>query len=125
MALSDELRMLARPLPTLERTNRRQDLARLAKFIREHEVSCIVVGHPLRMDGSAGEMADEVSGFAARLEKAAGVPVELLDERLTSWEAARQMPRGDARAAKRRGELDQCSATLILEEYLRREQAAR
>ena len=64
-------------------------MRRLREFVREHNVKQIVVGLPLRLDGTHGEMAEETTGFANRLRKQIGVPVELVDERLTSWEAER------------------------------------
>src|SRR5713226_5449326 len=70
LAVSDVLRLLARPLTTLTRTNRRQDLARLGAVARQHGVAQIVVGLPLRMDGTAGEMAEEARVFGVRVEKA-------------------------------------------------------
>ena len=121
LALSDELGMLARPLATLERTNRRTDLQKLSRIAGENSVGRIVVGLPLRMDGKVGEMAKEARAFAARLAKAVGLRVELVDERLTSWQARQSIPR-DKAAAKRRGEIDQLAAVSILEEYLRRGQ---
>jgi len=57
--------------------------------VREHGVKQIVVGLPLRMDGTHGEMAEEVERFAQRVRKQIGVPVEMVDERLTSWESER------------------------------------
>ncbi len=121
MALSDELGLLARPLETLERTNRRSDLQKLTRIAGENGVKRIVVGLPLRMDGKAGPMASEARAFAARLAKSVGLPVEMVDERLTSWEAEKQIPRSLSAAAKQRGEIDQRAAVLILEEYLERE----
>ncbi|MBI1738847.1 MAG: Holliday junction resolvase RuvX, partial [Acidobacteria bacterium] len=53
VAISDELGMTARPLETLERTNRRNDLRRLRELACKHEVARIVVGNPVRLDGSA------------------------------------------------------------------------
>lgn len=123
LALSDELGMLAQPLATLECTNRRAVMARLARIVSDKKVQRIVVGLPLRMDGAAGEMAKEARAFAARLGKATGRPVEMIDERLTSWEAARGLAPGKSAAAKQRSALDQRAAVLILEEYLRNGQA--
>jgi putative Holliday junction resolvase len=120
LALSDELGLLARPLATLERTNRRGDLAKLSRIAAENAVARVVVGLPLRLDGTAGEMAEEARAFALKLARAAGVGVELVDERLTSWEAEESLPGGKSAAAKRRGAIDQRAAVLILEEYLRR-----
>jgi putative Holliday junction resolvase len=117
IAISDELGITAAPLTTLPRTNRRDDLRRLRLLAREHGVRCIVVGLPLRLDGSAGEMAEEVKRFATRLNQNLGLPVEMMDERLTSWEAGEieiEVARGD----KRDGTRDDIAAALILRDYL-------
>src|ERR1700730_1557775 len=91
LALSDELGFTAQPLATLRRRNRRDDLRRLREICRQHSVARILVGHPLHMTGAAGEMADEAARFAARLKKGIDIVVELVDERLTSWEADQLM----------------------------------
>ena len=69
LALSDELGLTSQPLKTLPRTNRRDDIRRIRLLARENNVRQIVVGLPLRLDGSAGEMAEEVMRFATRLTK--------------------------------------------------------
>ena len=105
LAASDALGLTAQPLGTLERTNRRDDLRRLREIVRRHDVRRIVVGHPLRLDGTPGEMAAEAARFAARIEKQLGLPVELVDERLSSWEAEQIVGLSTAAAGKlRRGE---------------------
>lgn len=122
LALSDERRLTARPLQTLTRSNRRNDLRRLREIAREHSVGLVVVGYPLQMDGTAGAMADEAMRFAARLRKELGLPVELADERLSSWEAeeiaAAMSPRGKLRAT------DEIAAAVILRDYLGRNRPA-
>ena len=65
LALSDELGLTSQPLKTLPRTNRRDDIRRIRLLARENNVRQIVVGLPLRLDGSAGEMAEEVKRFAS------------------------------------------------------------
>src|SRR5438105_9436813 len=80
---------MARPLSTMERINRNEDMRRLRELVREHGVKQIVVGLPLRLDGTRSEMAEETERFAQRVRKQIGVPVEMVDERLTSWEAER------------------------------------
>src|ERR1700691_1611263 len=92
LALSDELRLTAQPLGTLLRMNRQADLRRLRETCRSHAVSRIIVGNPLHINGEAGEMADEAARFATRLRKELGLEVELVDERLTSWEARQIRP---------------------------------
>ena len=80
---------LPHPLGTLDRINRNEDMRRLRELVREHDVRQIVVGLPLRLDGTRGDMAEEAARFGQRVHKQLGLPVEMVDERLTSWEAER------------------------------------
>ena len=89
LAIADSNARVAQPLGTLERVNRNEDMRRLRELVREHGVRQIVVGLPLRLDGTRGEMSEEAERFAQRVRKQIGVPVEMVDERLTSWEAER------------------------------------
>jgi putative Holliday junction resolvase len=82
-------------------------------------VARIIVGHPLHMSGEAGEMADEAARFAERLKKETGIEVELLDERLTSWEA-RQVVGEIGPSGRKRESIDDVAAALLLREYLER-----
>lgn len=91
LAIAGAEARLAKPLATLERINRNEDMRRLRELVREQGVMQIIVGLPLRLDGSRGEMAEEASRFAERVRKQTGVPVEMVDERLTSWEAERML----------------------------------
>ena len=126
---------MAQPLSTLERINRNEDMRRLRELVREHGVTQIVVGLPLRLDGTRGEMAEEVERFAQRVRKQIGVPVELVDERLTSWEAERLLEEVQGRfihdekltgsRKPKRGQakmtVDSVAAAVILKEYLERQ----
>lgn len=118
LALSDTLGVTARPLAVWERTNRRNDLARIRDLCREHAVGRIVVGWPIRLDGTPGEMAREAAGFAERLRKHLGRPVDLADERLSSWEAEQQLRESGSRRAGK--PVDDVAATVILRDYLAR-----
>jgi putative Holliday junction resolvase len=121
LALSDEMRVTARPLAVLTRTNRRNDLRRLREICREHAVAKIVVGLPLHMTGAPGEMADEAARFAARLEKELAVATELVDERLTSWEAEHGLE--EAKSARGKGApVDDLAAAILLRDYLEKNQ---
>jgi putative Holliday junction resolvase len=121
LALSDELGLTAQPLATLVRTNRRDNLRRLRDICIRQGVARIVVGHPVHMNGEAGEMANEAARFANRLKKETGIDVELLDERLTSWEAGQMIAeRGPSRSARKGRPLDDVAAALLLREYLER-----
>jgi putative holliday junction resolvase len=128
LALSDEHQLTSRPYATWNRTNRRHDLGRLRELVRQERVSHIVVGLPLHLDGSASEMSEEARRFAERVEKTLGLRVEMVDERLTSWEAqetlsARSSRRERAKVAgrsgaKRQAPLDGVAAAIILRDYL-------
>ena len=118
LAISDELGVLAHPLATLVRKNRRDDLRRLRETCRKHAVAGIVVGHPLHMSGEAGEMAQEAARFAARLEKDLGIEVVLADERLTSWEAAQTVAETNSKSLRKHQQLDSVAAAVLLRDYL-------
>jgi putative holliday junction resolvase len=135
LAIAEEPGM-PRPLLTLERINRNEDMRRLRELAREHRVRQIVVGLPLRLDGTRGEMAEEATRFAARLRKQLGLPVDMLDERLTSWEAERLLEEQSGRAlheakAHRKGapsaraSVDAVAAAVILKEYLEHRHATK
>jgi putative holliday junction resolvase len=139
LAIADAEAGLARPLDTLERINRNEDMRRLREIARAHGVKQIVVGLPLRLDGTRGEMAEEAARFAERVRKQLGVPVEMVDERLTSWEAERLLEeqggrilRGHKESAHKkrkpvepRSSVDAVAAAVILKEYLERQQSAK
>jgi putative transcription antitermination factor YqgF len=93
LAIASANAKMAQPHGTLERINRNEDMRRLRELTREHRVKRIVVGLPLNLDGTRGEMAEEAERFAQRVRKQLGVLVEMVDERLTSWEA---LARGNA-----------------------------
>jgi putative holliday junction resolvase len=118
LALSDELGITAQPFAILARTNRQGDIRRLREICRANSVMQIVVGHPVHMSGEAGEMADEAVRFAARLEKELGIKVDLMDERLTSWEAQQMASEFATASGKKRGHLDDVAAAILLREYL-------
>lgn len=137
LALADSEARIAQPHDTLERVNRNEDMRRLRELVREHHIQQIVVGLPLRLDGTHGDMAEETSRFANRLRKQIGIPVVMMDERLTSWEAERILEeelgrrithetthdgrRKHLRNAQGKYTVDAIAATVILREYLSRE----
>jgi putative holliday junction resolvase len=120
LALSDELQLTAQPLTVMKRLNRRDDLGRLRAICRTRGVARILVGHPLHMSGEAGEMAKEAARFAARLRKELGIEVDLVDERLTSWEAAQMMAETGSSSPRKESSLDDVAAAIFLREYLER-----
>jgi putative Holliday junction resolvase len=135
LAIANSETRMAQPLSTMERINRNEDMRRLREVVREHSVKQIVVGLPLRLDGSRGEMAEEAERFAQRVRKQIGVPVEMVDERLTSWEAERLMEEIQGRFIRdeklgshkqpknvqAKMTVDAVAAAVILKEYLDRQ----
>jgi len=132
LAIADATARMPKPLATLERVNRNEDMRRLRELVRDHGVKQIIVGLPLRLDGTRGEMAVEAERFALRMAKQIGVPVEMVDERLTSWEAERlleeEFGRVSRSGAKNKGagsgvggtSVDAMAAAVILKDYLER-----
>lgn len=118
LAISDPLGVTAQGLETLERTNLREDLARLAQLAAERGVGLLLVGLPLHMSGDESAQSAYVRDFAARLAAATGIPVEFWDERLTSKEAERALREGNATLQRKKQSVDRMSAVLLLESYL-------
>ncbi len=138
LAIAEVDSALPRPLATLKRVNRNEDMRRLRELVREHGAGQIVVGLPLRLDGTRGEMAEEATRFAARVRKQLNLPVTMVDERLTSWEAERLLEEQGghflraAKAAQKRGKredtrasVDAVAAAVILKEYLEQQRATK
>ncbi len=118
IAISDALGITAQPLDTLIRKAKKADLAQIEKVIHDMNVSKIIVGLPLNMDGTEGAMAKEIYSFAKGLEKEIKIPLELWDERLTTMEAERLLLKADLSRKKRKKLNDKIAAQLILQSYL-------
>ena len=121
LALSDPLGLTAQGLPTAERRNKRQDLNFLEVLTRRHDVSRVLVGNPLNMDGSAGPQSAKACAFALELARRLAltrVAVELWDERLTSVEADQVLDATGVEKVGRKGAVDQMAAALLLQSYL-------
>jgi putative Holliday junction resolvase len=118
IAVSDPLGITAQGLETLQRQNKRTDLAALERVIRDHDVKEIVVGFPLRMSGAEGTQSDKMLLFAEDLRKRFRLPVHLWDERLTSAEANRLLRETNLSIEKRGKAVDRMAAILILQGWM-------
>ncbi len=96
------------------------DIDQITRWLRQEEIERVVVGAPYLMWGEAGERVQEVEAFAEQLRQRLGIPVELLDERLTTAEAERRLREGEYRRARREQVVDAVAAALLLETYLKR-----
>ncbi len=118
LALADDVLRTARPLTTVARRGEAADLAAIAELAREWEVSKAVLGLPLNMDGTEGASARLARAFQPRLAAALGVPVELFDERLSSFEAEARLRDQGFSSKDRRSMVDEEAAAVILQGWL-------
>ncbi len=101
LAVTDALGITAQGLPTLHRSTKREDFFRIGKVIRQFEISEIVLGNPIRMSGEAGAASERSQAFAKLLREKFGLPVHLLDERLTTAEAHRVLDAAEVPGSRR------------------------
>jgi putative holliday junction resolvase len=118
LAMSDPLGITAQGLPTLERTNIREDLGALVGLIAEHEVTLILMGHPLHMSGHEGRQTAYTREFGERLAERTGLEIRYWDERLTTVAAQRVLRESGISIEKRARAVDRLSAVILLESYL-------
>ena len=118
IAICDELGMTAQGVATVVRKNRDADLAAIAGFVERFGVERIVIGYPLRLDGSEGIQCDKVNRFARRLEARLSMPVIHRDETLSTQEAEELLRETGVRREKKRAVVDRLAACIILQGYL-------
>jgi putative Holliday junction resolvase len=118
VAVSDETRTIAQPLEFISAEPFANFLARLRQLIQDKEIELILVGLPRNMDGSYGPAALKVQTFIAVLKDAVVVPIQTLDERLTSVQANRILIQGGVRRDKRKEKVDKMAAAILLQSYL-------
>ena len=118
LALSDPLLLTAQPLGLYVLRGQPENEKYFSELVKRHEVGRIVLGFPLRMDGSAGTRVDKTRAFAAWLASFAGAPVDYWDERLTTHQALGLIHEQKVRQKSKKAVLNQISAALILQGYL-------
>lgn len=118
IAVCDELGLTAQGLPTLIRKTRKHDLEILANLIKNYNVEKIVIGYPLRLDGSEGIQCEKVDRFAALLDKTFCLPLIKWPETLSTKEAEEIMINSGVRWKKRKKIVDKLAACIILQNYL-------
>ncbi len=118
LALADDVLRAARALKAVERRDEATDLGAIGSVAREYEVTQAVVGLPLNMDGSEGPSARLARNFAPRLATALGVPVDLFDERLSTFEAEDRLRSRGVSARDMKALVDAEAAAVILQGWL-------
>lgn len=118
IAVCDPDEVLAAPLTVIRQTDRNALARQIAEIAAEQRAGEIVVGHPVNMDGSAGDSALGAEAFAALLREASGLNVVLRDERGTTVSAHAYLNVTNTRGQKRKAVVDAVAATIILQDYL-------
>jgi putative Holliday junction resolvase len=118
LAVSDILKITAQPLTSYRRKNNKEDAAFFKQVVKENDVSEIIVGMPLRMDGSQGTRAEKTREFAQWLGEILNIPIHFWDERLTTKQANQILSRRKINPKNKRALEDQVSAMIILSTYL-------
>jgi len=122
VAVSDEMRILASAHSVIEYKQETQLLEKLGELIDKENIEEVVVGLPLNMNGSLGDSAAKAKNFAESLAKSCGRKVHLLDERLSTVEAAKQIHASGKKTTKQN--LDLAAATIILQAFIDRQKSA-
>ncbi len=118
IALSDMLGIIATGKETYTRKDLAYDLNYLGKLIKDNNVSTVVVGLPINMDGSSGNRVEKTYEFCNELKKYTEAKIVYQDERLTSVAAEKMLISSNMRREKRKQVIDKVAATLILQTYL-------
>ena len=118
VALSDPFGKMASGLETITEYSEERLISRLCALITEKQAAEVVMGLPINMDGSKGPRAQKVADFAAGLEEACGMKVQLVDERCSTMVAHRFLNETNCSGKKRKQVVDTLSAEIILQDYL-------
>ncbi len=114
----DGLGMMATGLTTINRTSFVADIAQLQAWVKEREVEILVVGLPYRLDGTFGNQAEKIQKLAQRISQALQLPIEYVNESLTSYEAEEMMKSQGVRVSDNKGMVDRKAAAIILQQWL-------
>ena len=114
----DRTGLIASGITTVHRTSFERDVAQIKQIIQEREVEILVVGLPYSMDGSLGFQARHVQKFTKRITAILKLPVEYVDERLTSYQAEQMIIAQKLSPSRNKGLIDRKAAALILQQWL-------
>lgn len=118
IAATDDFGILAHPVETIDRA-KTEPLQRIADLARARKIRTLVVGLPLRMDGSEGDAAAKVREFANSLHaRTAEIPMVFVDESLTTSNASAKLREAGKNARKQKAIIDQAAAVEILNAWM-------
>lgn len=120
----DGLGLIATGITTIRHQSFQQTVEQLQKLVREREVQLLIVGLPYSMSGQLGTHAKRIQKFAYRLSQALELPLEFVDERLTSYEAEEQLKARNLSPSRNKALIDRQAATIILQQWLDQRRAS-
>ncbi|NES70592.1 MAG: Holliday junction resolvase RuvX, partial [Okeania sp. SIO2D1] len=110
--------LIATGITTIRRTSFQEDIAKLKVIIQERQVQILIVGLPYSMNGSIGFQAKQIQKYAQRLSQALELPIEYVDERLTSVQAEDMLKAANISPSQNKHLIDRKAAALILQQWL-------
>ncbi len=110
--------LIATGLTTIYRTSWAEDIEQLKDLIAEREIDILIIGLPYNLDGTVGFQAKQVQKFANKISSSLQLPIEYVDERLTSVEAEAQLKAQKNFSTRNKGAVDRRAAAIILQQWL-------
>jgi putative holliday junction resolvase len=114
----DGLGLIATGITTIWRSSFQEDIAQLTEIILDRQVEILVLGLPYTMDGAIGSQAKQVQKFARRVAAVIELPIEYIDERLTSYAAEEMMKMAKISVSQNKATIDRIAAAVILQQWL-------
>ena len=118
IATSDIMEIIASAYEVYKRKHLKEDVNHVAKLVQDLSVGEIVIGLPLKMDGSEGQSVEMAKAFGDELAKYLNVPIIYQDERLSTVSAHNVLNATNTRGKKRKAVVDQVAAVMILQDYI-------
>ena len=118
LAVSDATRTLATPLPALHEKDKRAQIERVVALVAAEEITLVVVGLPLHLDGRESDSSRAARKYAEKLATRIDIPIELVDERFTSVQAHERLAEIGGVGRKDKGRIDSASAAILLQAWL-------
>jgi len=118
IAIADPSGTFALPVGTIERTNKRADLAAVAEYVESYGARELVVGDPVSLSGERGIAAQKMDAFVEDLRAIFPGTIHRVDERLTTAQATKTLISADVSRARRKTVVDKMAAALILDSFL-------
>ncbi len=114
----DGLGLIATGITTIWRSSFSEDIAQLSAIIADRQAEILVLGLPYTMDGKIGSQAKQVQKFARRVAAVIELPIEFVDERLTSYAAEQMMMAANISVSQNKATIDRIAAAVILQQWL-------